>query len=249
MTAYPGNDGLLVIRQPERGYRFSIDSVLLAGFAAPHCRGHVLDLGTGCGVLLLLLSRLAPGMDSGTGVEIQPSLCAFAERNFRESGSDRRLRAVRGDYRREAPGAAPGAFDLVVANPPYGRAGHGRRNPHPQREAARHEIHGSLQELIDAAARYLAPAGRFALILPHDRFPEVQNGARRAGMGIGEMRRVHAWKEAPPSRGLFLLARGAGERPMELPPLSLHDGGGKYCPEVERICRLFRPPPVSGGHS
>ncbi|MDA8179486.1 MAG: hypothetical protein M0T69_08110, partial [Deltaproteobacteria bacterium] len=56
---------ILVIRQPERGYRFSIDSVILAGFAAPYCRGAVLDLGTGCGVLLLLLSRLAPAMLAG----------------------------------------------------------------------------------------------------------------------------------------------------------------------------------------
>jgi tRNA1Val (adenine37-N6)-methyltransferase len=241
MTASPGSAGLLVIRQPERGYRFSIDSVLLAGFSAPHCRGRVLDLGTGCGVLLLLLSRLAPGMDSGIGVEIQPALCAFAERNFRENGPCRSLRAVRGDFRREAPGAAPGAFDLVVANPPYGRAGRGRRNPHPQREAARHEVHCSLRDLFEAAARYLAPAGGFALILPHDRLPEVQDGARRAGMGIGEMRRVHARKGAPPSRVLLLLARGTGQQPRELPPLYLHEGEGKYCPEVERICRLFRP--------
>jgi len=243
MTGSPGSPGLLVIRQPEGGYRFSIDSVLLAGFAAPHCRGRVLDLGTGCGVLLLLLSRLAPGMDSGTGVEIQPALCAFAERNFRENGPERRLRAVRGDFRREAPGAAPGAFDLVVANPPYGRAGHGRRNPHPQREAARHDIHGSLRELFDAAARYIAPDGRFALVLPHDRHPEVRDVARRVGMGIREMRRVHAREGAPPSRVLTLLDRGTGEQPRELPPLYLHEGEGKYCPEVERICRLFRPPP------
>jgi len=239
MIESPGN--LLVIRQPERGYRFSIDSVLLAGFAAPHCRGRVLDLGTGCGVLLLLLSRLAPGMVSGTGVEIQPALCALAERNFRENGPDRRLRAVRGDFRGEAPGVAPGAFDLVVANPPYGRAGRGRRNPNPEREAARHEIHGSLKDLFAVAARYLAPTGRFALVLPHDRFREVPDGARRVGMGIGGMRRVHARKGAPASRVLFLLARGAGEQPEEVPPLYLHEGEGKYCPEVERICGLFRP--------
>ena len=233
--------GPLSIRQPERGYRFSIDSVLLAGFAAPHCRGRVLDLGTGCGVLLLLLSRLAPAMDSGTGVEIQPTLCAFAERNFRENGLDRRLRAVPGDFRREAPGAVPGSFDLVVANPPYGRSGRGRRNQHPQKEAARHEIHGSLRELFEASARYLAPGGGLALILPHERFPEVRDGSRRVGMGIGEVRRVHARRGAPPSRVCFYLARAAGEKPRELPPLYLHEGEGKYCPEVERICRLFRP--------
>jgi len=238
MIECPGSP--LVIRQPESGYRFSIDSVLLAGFSAPHCRGRVLDLGTGCGVLLLLLSRLGPDMESGVGVEIQQALCAFAERNFRENGQDRRLRAVRGDFRLEAPGASPGAFDLVVANPPYGRAGHGRRNPDPQREAARHEIHCSLPELIEAAARYLAPAGRFALVLPHGRLPEARDGARRVGMRIGEMRRVHAREGAAPSRVLLLLARGTGEQPRELSPLYLHEGEGKYCPEVERICRLFR---------
>ena len=240
MTAFPGSPGLLVIHQPERGYRFSIDSVLLAGFSAPHCRGRVLDLGTGCGIVLLLLSRLAPDMDSGVGVEIQPALCDFAERNFRENGPDRRLRAVRGDFRREEKGVAPGAFDLVVANPPYGRAGYGRRNPHPQREAARHGIHCSLRELFEAAERYLAPAGRLALILPHGRLPEVRDGAWQVGMGIGEMRPVHARRGAAPSRVLLLLARVAGEQSRELPPLYLHEGEGKYCPEVERICRLFR---------
>ncbi|HEY5190543.1 MAG TPA: hypothetical protein VII77_01055, partial [Candidatus Deferrimicrobium sp.] len=75
--------GRLIIRQPERGYRFSIDSVILAGFAAPLCRGAVLDLGTGCGILLLLLSRLTPWMFSGTGVELQEDLLDFARRNFR----------------------------------------------------------------------------------------------------------------------------------------------------------------------
>ncbi|HEX7519419.1 MAG TPA: methyltransferase [Candidatus Deferrimicrobium sp.] len=132
--------GRLIIRQPERGYRFSIDSVILAGFAAPLCRGAVLDLGTGCGVMLLLLSRLAPGMLAGTGVELQEDLLDFARRNFRDNCPDGRLFAVPGDFRREIPGIEPGSFDLVVSNPPYGRAGHGRRNPDPGKESARHEV-------------------------------------------------------------------------------------------------------------
>lgn len=243
MTAYPADAGLLVIRQPERGYRFSIDSVLLAGFAAPHCRGHVLDLGTGCGVLLLLLSRLAPAMRSGTGVEIQQALWAFAERNFRENGPAPPLRAVRADFRGEMPGIVPGTFDFAVSNPPYGRPGSGRRNPHPGKEAARHEVHCSLPELFAAAARCMAPAGRFALILPHGRLPEVPDVARREGMGIEETRRVHPRAGDPPSRVLILLARGAESPPREVPPLYLHEGGEKYCPEVRRICRLFRSGP------
>jgi tRNA1Val (adenine37-N6)-methyltransferase len=233
---------LLRIRQPEGGYRFSIDSVLLAGFAAPHCRGDVLDLGTGCGVLLLLLSRLAPGMRSGTGVEIQQTLCAFAERNFRENGPEDLLRAIRADFRSEGTGVAEGAFDLVVSNPPYGRPGRGRRNPHPEKEAARHGIHCSIPELLAAAARHMAPDGKFALILPQDRAPEVQDGLPREGIAVEETRRVHARRGAPPSRLLILLSRGGERPPRELPPLFLHEGVGKYCPEVERICRLFRPP-------
>jgi tRNA1Val (adenine37-N6)-methyltransferase len=240
MTAYPADAGLLGIRQPEGGYRFSIDSVLLAGFAAPHCRGHVLDLGTGCGVLPLLLSRLAPGMRSGTGVEIQQSLWACAEANFRENGPELLLRAIRADFRGEVPGIVPGTFDFVVSNPPYGRPGSGRRNPHPGKEAARHELHCSIPELFAAAARCMAPDGRFALILPHGRLPEVPDGARREGMGIEETRRVCPREGSPPSRILILLARGAESPPRELPPLYLHEGEGKYRPDVERICRLFR---------
>jgi tRNA1Val (adenine37-N6)-methyltransferase len=242
MTGSPGSDGPLRIRQPEKGYRFSIDSVLLAGFAAPHCRGRVLDLGTGCGVLLLLLSRLAPGMRSGTGVEIQPGLWAFAERNFRESGPEGLLRAVRGDFRCGGIGIPEGAFDLVVANPPYGQPGRGRRNPHPEKEAARHGIHCSLPELLSAAARAMAPAGKFALILPRDRFPELKGGLPRESMAVEETRQVHAREGAPPSRILILLCRDGGRPPRELPPLHLHQGLGKYCPEVERLCRLFRSP-------
>jgi tRNA1Val (adenine37-N6)-methyltransferase len=244
MTGSPDNAGLLVIRQPEQGYRFSIDSVLLSAFAGPHCRGYVLDLGTGCGILLLLLSRIAPEMLSGTGIEIQRTLWSFAERNFRRNGLAGRLRAVRGDFRDEVPGIARGTFDLVVSNPPYGRAGRGRRNPHPEKETARHEVSCSVPELCAAAARSMAPAGKFALILPWGRYPEIQDVARREGMTVEEARRVHARKGNPPSRILVLLARGKGNHPRELPPLHLHEGGGKYCLEVERICGLFRASPV-----
>jgi tRNA1Val (adenine37-N6)-methyltransferase len=223
------------------GYRFSIDSVLLSGFAAPHCRGSVLDLGTGCGVLLMLLSRLAPGMVSGTGVEIQWTLWCFAERNFRENGFADRLRAIRADFRDEVPGVARGSYDLVVSNPPYGRAGTGRRNPHPEKETARHEVSCSLPELLAAAARSMGSAGKFALILPCGRYPELSDNVRREGMRVEEIRQVHARVGDPPSRILFLLAHGGETLPREMPPLHLHEGGGKYCPEVERICRLFRP--------
>ena len=232
--------GGLIIRQPERGYRFSIDSVILAGFAAPFCRGAVLDLGTGCGVLLLLLSRLAPGFGSGTGVELQEDLLAFARGNFRDNCPDGRLVAVPGDVRGEIPGVLPGSFDLVVSNPPYGRAGHGRRNPDPGKETARHEVTCALPELFAAASRYLSAVGRFAFILPYPRREEIEPCAAKEGMRVELLRVVHPRDGAPPSRLLCCAVRGGKGTPRLLPPLFLHEGAEKYCPEVERICRLFR---------
>jgi tRNA1Val (adenine37-N6)-methyltransferase len=231
---------LLEIRQPERGYRFSIDSVLLAGFAAPFCRGAVLDLGTGCGVLLLLLSRLARDMDSGTGVELQGELLSFARENFRDNGLEGRLRAVQGDFRREIAGIPPGAFDLVVSNPPYGPTGRGRRNPDPGKETARHEVSCSLPELFAAARRFLAPGGRFALILPAGRLPDIEAGAGRERMGGAVLRPVHPREGAPRHRVLYCASRGGVGAPRELPPLYVHGDREKYAPEVERVCRLFR---------
>jgi len=231
---------ILSIRQPERGYRFSIDSVLLAGFAAPFCRGAVLDLGTGCGILLLLLSRLSDGMSSGTGVELQEELLSCARENFRANGPQGLLRAVGGDFREELPGVVPGSFELVVSNPPYGRLGEGRRNPEPGKEAARHEVACTLPDLFAAADRYMAPHGRFALILPVDRLPEIGECARPERLSPKTFRLVHPSEGKPPSRVLCCLSRERCGSAGELPPLFLHGGREKYCPEVERICRLFR---------
>ena len=232
---------VLIIRQPERGYRFSIDSVILAGFAAPYCRGAVLDLGTGCGVLLLLLSRLAPGMPAGIGVDLQEDLLDFARRNFGDNCPDGRLHALKGDFRGEIPGVEPGSFDLVVSNPPYGRAGQGRPNPDPGKESARHEATCTLPELFAAASRFLSAAGRFAFILPYPRIEEIEPCAAKEGLRVEYLRVVHPRDGAPPFRGLCCAVRGGSGTPRLLPPLFLQGGAEKYCPEVERICRLFRP--------
>jgi len=235
----------LSIRQPEKGYRFSIDSVLLAGFAAPFCRGSVLDLGTGCGVLLLLLSRLSGEMSFGVGVELQEELFECARDNFLSNGvpdSDlQSLQAFRGDFREELPDIVPGSFNLVVSNPPYGRMGEGRRNPDSGRETARHEVSSSLEELFSVAGRFMAPGGRFALILPVERIRDIEMCRRQTRMSMKVTRLVYPREEKPPSRVLCCLTRESCGSTEELPPLILHAEKEKYCPEVEKICRLFRP--------
>lgn len=179
-------------------------------------------------------------MVSGTGVELQEDLVAFARDNFRENRSAARLIAVSGDFRGDMTGIAPGTFDVAVSNPPYGRAGRGRRNPDPAKEKARHEVTCTLPELFAAASRFLSSAGRFAFILPYPRLPEIEPCAGKEGMRVEFLRSVHPRDGEPPSRLLCCAVRGGSGGPRRLPPLVLHGGAEKYAPEVERVCRLFR---------
>ncbi len=227
----------LVVRQPPRGYRFSLDSVLLADFAAPACRGAVLDLGTGSGVVLLLLARLCPALSRGVGIELQPELFECARANIAANGLSGRLAAVPGDFRGEVPGAAAGAFDLVVSNPPYRPVGAGRRNPDAGKEIARHEVACTMPDLFRAAARFLAPAGQVAVLGLPRRLPEMLAVARDFGIYPGRLRFVHPLPGRPANLVLFGGGRRRGEGPEVLPPLCVYAAPGRYSPESEAVFR------------
>lgn len=228
------------IRQPSQGYRYSIDAVLLADFAAGPSRT-VLDLGTGCGVVLLLLARLLPGIRRGVGVEIQPELWDFARRNIEENGLGRAFSAILGDFRQPQPGLCAGAFDLVVSNPPYRRMGEGRRNPDPRKEIARHEVTCTLADVFRAADRYLSPHGRFAMIGPPRRLPEILACGEAAGIFPEAIRFVHPCADRPANLLLFAGSRRKAPEPSVLPALSVYASKGRRHPDVERIYRALIP--------
>jgi len=236
----------LSIRQPAKGYRFSIDAYLLSDFAAAFSGGRVLDLGTGSGVLLLLLSRMGSFMSTGIGVEIQPALHDFARRNFTENGMEGRLAAVLGDFRLPLPGVSPGTFDLVVSNPPYRRVGEGRRNPDPQKDIARHEVACSLPELFRAAAGYLSPKGRFCATGIPRRLPEMLSCAETEGIHPQALRFIHPYAGSPANLLLFAGGRRRVPEFRVLPPLVVYAEKGRYHPEVERIYRgVTGSPPIT----
>ncbi len=227
----------LVVRQPGRGYRFSIDSVLLADFAAPLCGASALDLGTGSGIVLLLLARLCPGLSRGVGVELPPELfdCAFA--TIEANGLSGRLRAVCGDFRGTVPGAPAGSFDLVVSNPPYRPVGEGRTNPDPRKAIARHEVACTMADLFRAAARFLSPEGRFAALGLPRRLPEMLAVASASGSCAVALRFVHPMPGRPANLVLFAGSRRRGEGPEIRPPLCVYDAPGRYSAETEAVFR------------
>ncbi len=138
-------DGRLKLYQPARGYRFSIDALLLAVFARGRCAGSVADLGTGCGVLPLLLARRDEVVHV-TAVEIQQELAGLARRNSELNGCSEKITVLCGDVRAIGKMAPPESFDAVVTNPPFYPVASGRINPMAQKAAARHEVHGSLDD-------------------------------------------------------------------------------------------------------
>jgi tRNA1(Val) A37 N6-methylase TrmN6 len=163
-------DGRLKLIQSRRGYRFSIDTILLSEFVSIKPGDIIVDLGTGCGIIpmVLLLKRV---IGYAYGLEIQPELAYQAVRNAVLNGLENKMGVILGDIRR--PPLMPSSADVVICNPPYRQRESGRINPDPQRAIARHEICASLDDILDTARRLLRPKGRLAMIYPAVRLVDI----------------------------------------------------------------------------
>ena len=169
-------DGRLKLIQSKDGYRFSIDAILLAEFVTIRQGDVVVDLGTGCGVipLILLLTKL---VGYAFGLEIQEELAGQAARNILLNGFDDKMRVVLGDIKN--PPIAKESADVVICNPPYRQVKSGRINPDPRRAIARHEIMASIDDILRAARSVLRKKGRLALIYSSVRLADILVRMRR----------------------------------------------------------------------
>lgn len=229
-TLTPFLRGKIHVHQPKSGYRFNVDSVALAGFAWVRDGERALDLGSGSGILLLLLGHHHhPG--SLTGIELQEDLASMAARNLEENGWADRGQVVHADLR--DPGALEReAFDLVVCNPPYHEAGRGQTSATPQRALARQSFSAELPDVAAAAARALAPGGRFCTVAPVARQGDLLAALEPAGLHATLLRRVLD----RPGREAHLVLLQACALPsrgcLTLPPLVLKDESSAYGPEM-----------------
>jgi tRNA1Val (adenine37-N6)-methyltransferase len=223
--------GKLLVRQPSDGYRFSIDALLLADFAAPAACWRVLDLGTGCGIIPLILAHRFPGLRL-IGVEVQPRLAQMAACNVVENALADRIRILPVAMQALGLAAIGGPVDLVVSNPPYRKTGSGRINPNCERAVARHEIQVSLPELLQTACRLLRTGGRLAMIYPAQRLMDLLVEMRRAAIEAKRLQMVHSRPGTPAKRVLVEGLAGARPGCRVLPPLVIYGPDGQYTPEV-----------------
>jgi tRNA1Val (adenine37-N6)-methyltransferase len=235
----PGS-GPLVIHQPRKGYRYSIDSFLLASFVVLKKRANVIDLGSGVGVIGLLLCTRYPDC-TVWGIEIQERLFRFARDNSRENGLEGRLINVLGDLRQVQELPKGVSFDAAVSNPPYRPVGTGRRNQDDERTVARHETSARLSDVIAAAGMVLKPGGMLSLIYPAWRTADVLTMLRSGGFEPKRVRFIHARRDQDAKMVMTEARRGGGTQLTVLPPLYVWEGQGIYTDEVGRIVGQARP--------
>ena len=237
--------GLKII-QARRGYRYAVDTLLVAHAADPKPGERILDLGVGTGALTLLLAAKAPACRI-VGLEVQEAMADRAWRAVRLNGCDGRIEIVTGDLRRPAASLPRGAFDLVVSAPPYWPAGSGLLSPVPEAAAARHEILCTLEEVVAAAAYALAPRGRFWIIHRAARLTDLTAALDAHGLHLTQLRPVHSRAEAPAAFLLARAARGGRPRLTLLPPLVLYSGPGRtFSPALQAIHAAFGRLPREG---
>lgn len=230
-------DGKLRIHQDPAGYRFSIDAVLLAWHARPRTKERLIDLGTGCGIIPLILAYRHPDV-TAFGIEIQKELAEMAISNVKANRLQDQITVLCRDMRELKPDDIGGSVDLVVCNPPYHKPESGRINPDRQRAIARHELTINLTDILQTAKRMLRPAGRFVTIYTAERLTDLLVQMRKHGIEPKVLRTIHGQLAAEARLILVSATKGAQPGARLEPPLIVYDSKGGYTQET---MKMFEP--------
>jgi tRNA1(Val) A37 N6-methylase TrmN6 len=227
-------NGNIVLNQPKFGYRFSIDAVILTHLVRPVPDETVLDLGTGCGVIPIMLAFRQPQIRL-IGVEIQPPLVHLARQNVTDNRMTGRIRIVEKDIRILSPADIGGPVDRVVTNPPYRQLDSGRINTDSQRAVARHELKIDLQALLLTARRMLRKCGRISIIYPSVRTVDLLTAMRSSGLEPKILTMIHT-NAGSPARLVAIEGAKCGRPGLAVEaPLYLYNDDGSYTPAVEAM--------------
>ena len=212
--------------------------MVIADFARPGSRARILDLGTGSGILALLLLWGHP-LRQAVGVDLSPAACAAAEENLRQNGLLSRGTILHGDfslYRELLPG---GSFDYAVANPPYFPAGSGK-TAQGEMARAREDGAGSIEAVCRAAAWGLRWGGDFAVCFRPERLTDLLCALRAAGLEPKRLRTVRHRADSPVSLLLAEARRGGKPGLIWAPELVLQEADGQASAEYRRIYHMER---------
>lgn len=221
--------GRILVLQKKEGYRFSVDAPLLADFIQTSAREELLELGSGNGIVSLLVS-IKP-FKHITAVEIQSSLAELARKNVRLNSLEEKITIVEGDFCRFE---SRKKFDVVFSNPPYIKRKTGQLSPSLERSVAKHELACTLADVVEKTGELLKKEGRSYFIYPEKRRDEFLEEMRKAGLKLRRIRQVFSHKNEPPRWFLAECGFFPG-KPELLPPFFLYNEEGVYSKQAQKI--------------
>lgn len=228
------NNTELIIDQENTGYRYSIEPFLLADFITLLPGQSVLDIGTGCGIIPILLVHREPGLKV-TAIEIQDS--SQAKKNIRQNEMEKQVSLIEGDFLMESKKLEPESFDHVISNPPYRKIQTGRINPDSGKAVARHELSLSMGSLMDKSAPLLKKGGQITLAYPPERLGELMRELECRNLYPNQARFVHGNDEATAKIVLVSALKGKKADFSVAPPLKVYNKDGTYSKEAATLLR------------
>lgn len=225
--------GLRIIQNPNE-FCFGMDAVLLSHFAKPRPGDRVVDLGTGTGIIPILMS----GRSIGTvfyGIEIQSHVAHMARRSVQLNGLEDRIQIIEGDLKESPHYLGKGKYQMVTANPPYKKIGTGLVNPNKAKAMARHEILCNLDDVLKAATQLLAWKGRLVMVHRPNRMADILSGIARYGLEPKIMQLIYPSLKKPPNMLLIEAVLGGKPHLSWLPPLVVFKDNGEFTEELREI--------------
>lgn len=225
--------GYRIIQDPSR-FCFGMDAVLLSGFARVRRGERVLDLGTGSGIIPILLEAKTEG-EHFTGLEIQPEMADMAARSVALNRLREKIDIVQGDIKEASRLFGRASFDVVTSNPPYMDGGAGITNPDEPRAVARHEILCTFDDVAREASRLLRTGGRFYLVHRPRRLAELIVTLRSRGLEPKRIRMVHPFADREANMVLLEAVRGGRPLMKVEAPVIVFREPGVYSDELKSV--------------
>ncbi|MDO4299398.1 MAG: tRNA1(Val) (adenine(37)-N6)-methyltransferase [Lachnospiraceae bacterium] len=219
------------IIQNEKLFCFGMDAVLLSGFAQVRTGEKVLDLGTGTGIIPILLEAKTEG-EHFTGLEISKISSDMARRSVILNGLEHRVKIVQGDIKEAGNLFAPASFDVITSNPPYMTGKHGLVNPDLEKAAARHELLCTLEDVVRAAGKLVRTGGRFYMVHRPFRLAEIIRTLSEHHLEPKRIRMVYPYVDREPNMVLIEAVRGGKPRVTVEKPLIVYEKPGVYTQEI-----------------
>ena len=222
------------IIQNRDGFCFGMDAVLLSGFAKVKPEEKAIDLGTGTGIIPILLEAKNQGIHY-TGLEIQEEVADMAARSVALNHLEDKITIVRGDIKEASRLFGSASFDVVTSNPPYMNDAHGLKNPDLPKAISRHEVLCTLEDVAREAAKLLRPGGRFYLVHRPHRLIEIITALKSVGMEPKRMKMVHPFADKEANMVLIEAVRGGRSMIKVEAPVIVYKEPGVYTDEIYTI--------------